>query len=280
MKAVIYARKSVETEKGESIDNQIHLCKEYGTRFGMQEFKIYKDEGFSGGNINRPSFKKMIKDAKNKSFDVLICYRIDRISRNVADFSSTLEILQSYSINFTSIKEQFDTSTPMGRAMVYISSVFAQLERETIAERIRDNMMELAKIGRWLGETQPLGYKSEMLDYIDSSGKKKKMYQLQQIPEEVETVKLIYDLYLKEKGFPAVATYLCKYNYRGKNGGEFSRTAVEQIIKNPVYVVADNKILKYFRAKGSIVCGDFNGSNGIVTYNKREKRKADNPVSD
>ncbi|WP_017413933.1 recombinase family protein [Clostridium tunisiense] len=279
MKAAIYARKSVATEKGESIDNQIQLCKEYGSRLGIKEFIIYKDEGFSGGNINRPSFKNMMKDAKEKKFNVLICYRLDRISRSVADFSSTLEELQGKNIDFISIKEQFDTSTPIGRAMVYISSVFAQLERETIAERIRDNMMELAKTGRWLGGTTPLGYKSEAVEYVDENGKNKKMYKLIEVPEEIEIVKLIYDLYLKKKGFPSVATYLCKNNYKGKTGGEFSRTSVEQIIKNPVYAIADGRIEKFFQNHGAITYGDFNGTNGVMPYNKRENGKKDKPIN-
>lgn len=83
---------------------------------------------------------------------------MDRISCNVADFSSTLDELQEYGVNFVSIKEQFDTTSPMGGAMIYIAYVFAQLERETIAERVRDNMIELAKNIQWLGGTIPLGY--------------------------------------------------------------------------------------------------------------------------
>ena len=153
-KVAIYSRKSVFTGKGESIENQIEMCKDYYNRTHNNnevEFLIYEDEGFSGGNINRPRFKELITDAKNKKFKALVCYRLDRISLNVAYFSSTLELLQDNDIEFISIKEQFDTSTPMGRAMIYIASVFAQLERETIAERVRDNMLQLARTARWLG---------------------------------------------------------------------------------------------------------------------------------
>lgn len=278
MKAAIYARKSIQTEKGESIDNQIHLCKAYSSNLGINDFIIYSDEGFSGGNIKRPKFKEMIADAKNKKFDVLICYRLDRISRNVADFSSTLELLQKNDIDFISIKEQFDTSTPMGRAMVYISSVFAQLERETIAERIKDNMLELAKTGRWLGGTSPLGFKSEPIDFVDSSGKHKRMFKLVPIAEEIALVRLIFQLYLNKRGSHAVANYLCKNHYKGKNGGEFSRNTIEQIIKNPVYVVADKAIYDYFSSLGATLCGDFKGTHGVMTYNKKEKGKKENPV--
>jgi site-specific DNA recombinase len=273
MIAAIYARKSIETDKGESIDNQIQLCKEVGIKAGVTEFIVYKDEGFSGKNTNRPRFKQMMNDARNKKFSMLICYRLDRISRNVADFSSTLELLQNHGIDFVSIKESFDTSTPMGRAMVYIASVFAQLERETIAERVKDNMLELSKTGRWLGGTPPLGFKSEPIDYKSDTDKNKKMYKLVVVPEEIEVVKLIYNLYLEKKGFPSVANYLCSHCYKGKNGGEFSRATVEQIIKNPVYTFADKAVYDYFNERNCTLCGNFNGEHGVITYNKREKGK-------
>lgn len=280
MIAAIYARKSIETDKGESIENQIRLCKEIGAKSGVTNFLYYRDEGFSGGNTNRPKFKQMMKDAKAKKFSMLICYRLDRISRNVADFSSTLEALQKYDIAFVSIKEHFDTSTPIGRAMVYIASVFAQLERETIAERVRDNMLELAKSGRWLGGTAPLGFKSEAINYKDVNGKNKRMYKLTLVPEEIGLVKLIFNLYLEKKGFPSVATYLCSHHYKGKNGGEFSQGTVEQIIKNPVYTYADKKIYEHFKNLGAVVCGDFDGKSGVITYNKREKGKKINPINE
>src|SRR3712207_3673241 len=150
------------------------MCKNYAKRIlSINEFIIYEDEGFSGSNINRPKFKELLLDVKKNKFNVLICYRLDRISRNVADFSSTLELLQSNNISFVSIKEQFDTSTPMGKAMVYIASVFAQLERETIAERIRDNMLELSKTGRWLGGQTPLGFNSKKITYFDNELKER-----------------------------------------------------------------------------------------------------------
>lgn len=280
MIAAIYARKSMETDKGESIENQIQLCKEIGIKAGVTEFLYYKDEGFSGGNTNRPKFKQMMKNAKTKKFSMLICYRLDRISRNVADFSSTLETLQKYNIDFVSIKEHFDTSTPIGRAMVYIASVFAQLERETIAERVKDNMLELAKTGRWLGGTTPLGFKSEAINYIDVNDKHKRMFKLIVIPDEIEIVNLIFNLYLEKKGFPSVAHYLCTHHYKGKNGGEFSQGTVEQIIKNPVYTYADKRLYDYFKNKGAIVCGNFDGENSIITYNKREKGKKIKPINE
>ena len=137
----IYSRKSRYTGKGESIGNQIDLCREYiRTHYGdaaAEHAVVFEDEGFSGGNLNRPDFKKMMTAAKERKIRAIVVYRLDRISRNISDFSSLIEELGRLGIDFVSIRESFDTSSPMGRAMMYIASVFSQLERETIAERIR-----------------------------------------------------------------------------------------------------------------------------------------------
>ncbi|MGL4664708.1 MAG: recombinase family protein, partial [Clostridium butyricum] len=194
IKIAIYSRKSVFTGKGESIENQIELCKNYCNTYvnsgSNLEYIIYEDEGFSGKNTNRPEFQHMIDDIKKNKIDTLICYRLDRISRNVADFSSTLELLQKYNVNFISIKERFDTSTPLGRAMIYIASVFAQLERETIAERVRDNMIQLAKSGRWLGGNIPYGFNIARKTYI-SDFKEKEFSILSPNKKELETVNFV-----------------------------------------------------------------------------------------
>lgn len=222
MIAAIYSRKSKFTGKGESIENQIQLCMDYAKNLGITEFLIYEDEGFSGGSTNRPKFQEMLQDAKNKKFNYLICYRLDRISRNVSDFSTLIEELNKLDISFISIKEQFDTSTPMGRAMMYISSVFAQLERETIAERIKDNMYELARTGRWLGGTTPLGFTSTQITYYDENMAQRKMYQLEEDPKSMNTVKLIFDKYLELKSLTKLYKYLYNAGVRGsRECGEY-----------------------------------------------------------
>ncbi len=280
IRAAIYVRKSRLSEKGESINNQIELCKKYFSNLHLEdniEFIIYQDEGFSGGNINRPEFQKLIKDVKKRRFNYLVCYKLDRISRNVADFTSTLKILEENNVNFISITEQFDTTSVMGRAMINISATFAQMERETIAERIRDNMLELSKTGRWLGGTCPLGFKSIPVVY-ESNGHKKKMYSLEVIDEEIEIVKLIYNMYIEKHSCSPIARYLCTNSIKGKNGGDFSRNTVLQILTNPVYCTADKKAFEYFKSKGSTIEGNANSSNGIMAYNKRKNGRKDNPM--
>jgi site-specific DNA recombinase len=281
VKAAIYSRKSVFTGKGDSVENQVTLCKEYAEKYleKIDEFIIYEDEGFSGGNTNRPEFQRLLKDAKQKKFGILICYRLDRISRNVADFSSTLELLQDNHIAFISIKEQFDTSTPMGKAMVYIASVFAQLERETIAERVRDNMLELAKGGRWLGGQCPLGFESEQITFFDSDYNERTLFKLSPVEDELNIVKLMFDKYHETGSIHMVLKYLLSHNVKGKNGGDFASMSVADILRNPVYVISNNKVLDYLKNKGMQTCGEPNG-NGILIYNKRNSKYKSRDVSE
>ncbi|MEG2057919.1 MAG: recombinase family protein [Romboutsia sp.] len=271
MKVAIYSRKSKFTSKGESIENQIQLCMDYGKNIGVKDFLVYEDEGFSGKNTNRPQFSKMIEDAKSKKFDTIICYRLDRISRNVADFSSLIDDLSSLGIGFISIKEQFDTTTPMGRAMMFISSVFAQLERETISERVRDNMRELAKDGKWLGGQLPLGYKNEVVNYI-SDGKERKYNILKVNDKEITLVEDIYNKFLEVRSLTKVSEYLYKQGICGKNGGTISPSMVKDILTNPIYVKSSKFTHEYFELNEIFVTGDFNGC-GYLTYGKNKNGK-------
>lgn len=283
MKAAIYSRKSKFTEEGESIENQINMCINYAKNMlNIDEYEIYEDEGFSGGTTNRPQFKKLIKDIKAKNFTHLICYRLDRISRNVADFTSTLEILNKYEVSFISIKEQFDTSSAMGRAMMNVSATFAQLERETIAERIKDNLRELSKTGRWLGGPAPLGYKSVEVENNDSSGKNRKKHILQIDQENSHIVHQVYDLFLKYKSFQSVSITLENQGIYSRTGKVFSRQLVKQMINNPVYVIADQKMIAYFKDQGCEIYKNnyINGTRGIMPYNRRDKKGRMFPIKD
>lgn len=258
MKIAIYSRKSKFTGKGESIGNQIQLCREYiSTHFpeaNNDEIFVYEDEGFSAKNLDRPQFRAMMSEAKNAPFDCIVVYRLDRISRNVGDFASLIEELNGMHTAFICIKEQFDTSTSMGRAMMNIAAVFAQLERETIAERIRDNLILLARTGRWLGGVTPLGYIGEKTEITDSEGKKRSAYKLKQVPAEIKTVKIIYEKFLEFQSMTKVVTWLIGHDIKTREGCEFRLRAVKDILKNPVYCIADKAVIDYFTELGSSVC--------------------------
>ncbi|MBB6217162.1 site-specific DNA recombinase [Anaerosolibacter carboniphilus] len=277
MKVAIYSRKSKFTGKGESTQNQIELCKEYAIKhFSIDDFVVYEDEGFSGGNTDRPEYQRMLSDAKKKKFDTLICYRLDRISRNVLDFSNTIEMLQAYNISFVSIREQFDTSTPMGRAMMYISSVFAQLERETIAERIRDNMHQLARSGRWLGGITPTGFESVSYTYQDENLSKRKAYRLSPIPEELDLIRSIYYKYLELESLTKLESWSLESHVKTRNGNNFEKSTLKMILTNPVYAVADQLLYEYFESYGADMAGpkqEFDGYHGLMVFNKHDEKK-------
>ncbi|PHV71685.1 resolvase [Sporanaerobium hydrogeniformans] len=275
----IYSRKSKFTGKGESIENQIEMGTSYAkSHFHDQDIKIvvYEDEGFTGANTDRPEFKRLMKDVANKKLNVLICYRLDRISRNVADFSSTLTTLENNNVAFISIREQFDTSTPMGRAMMYIASVFAQLERETIAERIRDNMIQLARTGRWLGGVTPLGFRSEQVITTDESGKTRKQHRLVVEPEEIKKVKLFFDKFLELGSVIKLESYLIDHAIKTKKEKYFDLTSLKFILTNPTYLTADSTSYEYFKNKGCEIyrhLSEFDGTKGIMVYNRTNQSK-------
>ncbi|MEQ2563095.1 recombinase family protein [Ventrimonas sp. CLA-AP-H27] len=281
----IYSRKSKFTGKGESIGNQVELCKEYiKVHYGEEALRdavIYEDEGFSGGNLNRPAFKEMMTAVKERKHKAIIVYRLDRISRNISDFSGLIEELSYLNVAFISIREQFDTGSPMGRAMMYIASVFSQLERETIAERIRDNMHELAKTGRWLGGTTPTGYASESVKSITVDGKTKKACKLKIIPQEIEIIKTIFDVFVETNSLTITEAELMRRRLFTKNNKHFTRFAIKAILQNPVYMIADEDAYRYFQEQGADLFSDrevFDGTYGIMAYNRTDQEKGKTTV--
>ena len=131
----IYARQSINKMDSISIETQIEEC-EKQLRKG-EKASVYFDKGYSGKNTDRPEFQRLLEDIRLGSISRVICYKLDRVSRSVLDFTMMMETFSRYKVDFVSCNEKFDTSTPMGRAMLSICIVFAQLERETIRIRTR-----------------------------------------------------------------------------------------------------------------------------------------------
>lgn len=263
----IYARKSVYSDKSDSIEAQIKICKEYAyNNYKVSLIVEYEDEGFSGANTDRPGFNNLIQDIESNKIDVLICYKIDRISRNVLDFSKTFDFLQKNKVEFVSVKEQIDTSTPLGRAMMYICSVFAQMERETTAERVKDGMIELAKSGKWAGGKAPVGFS---LKKASLNGKEHTIL----IENKAETpfLNMIYDTFLEGFTLTGLETHFRNKGIETLNGYYLSATQIHNILKNPHYVAATPEIYDFFKDKGCVMATDrdrFNGENGVIVYGR------------
>ncbi len=276
----IYSRKSKFTGKGESIGNQIELCREYirlhNGDAAADAALVFEDEGFSGGNLNRPAFQQMLSAARSHEISAIVVYRLDRISRNISDFSTLIEELSHLGVAFISIREQFDTGSPMGRAMMYIASVFSQLERETIAERIRDNMHELAKTGRWLGGNTPTGYRSESVQAVTVDGKIRKACKLKLVPEEGELVKKIYVLYAQTDSLSKTEAELLRQGVKTKTGRDFTRFSIKSILQNPVYLIADQDAYQFFIDRKADLFSakvDFDSTHGMLAYNRTDQEK-------
>lgn len=264
----IYARQSVDKKDSISIEMQIEFAKKEITDM---EYRVYQDKGYSGGNINRPEFEKMITDIKNGKINKVIVYKLDRISRSLLDFANIIELFEKHDIEFISATEKFDTSTPIGKAMLNIIMVFAQLERETIQKRIKDNYYSRGKKGFFLGGKTPYGYKK---DKITIDGKKVSV--LTKNNKEIDTLKNIFDLYAHNPSMSLgkISRYLNKKNIPAPRGGSWESTKIQRILRNPVYVKADADVYMYFKNKECVVSNnisEFTGVNACYLFGKRDR---------
>jgi len=151
----IYARQSVEREDSISVESQIELCEKEVT---SPEYMKFSDKGYSGKNTDRPDFKRMMDRIRAGDTTRVIVYRLDRISRSVLDFAELINEFQKYGVEFVSVTERFDTSTPIGKAMLMIVMIFAQLERETIQQRVVDAYRSRSRKGFYMGGRMPYGF--------------------------------------------------------------------------------------------------------------------------
>ena len=269
----IYARQSIYRADSISIETQIEDCKKE-LRLG-ERFNVYSDEGYSGKNTDRPQFQKLLEDIRKGEISKVICYKLDRVSRSVLDFSSLMEIFGQYKVDFVSRNEKFDTTTPMGRAMLHICIVFAQLERETIQQRVIDAYVDRSRKGFYMGGRVPFGFRKE--DFV-IGGKKTSHYV--PIPEEIEILKLMYSLYSHPQvSVGDVVKRLVELgikNPRDKKGC-WDKTRVGDLMKNPIYVKADMDVYEFLKNQGAIIHNspeDFIGVNGCYLYTEKgAKRK-------
>lgn len=263
-----YGRQSIDKKDSVSIETQFEKCRALCSLNDWNIYNEYYDKGFSGKDIDRPYFQKLLKDIECGHIKRVIVYRLDRISRSISDFANLLNFFQKYDVTFISATENFDTSTPLGRAMIYIIMVFAQLERETIAERITDNYYFRAKQGLFMGGNVPYGFNSKRITGND--GKKKSILEINE--EEINVVKNIYDWYLNGKS--SVRNVVEKLNTLGikpRNNRLWSTNQVSRILKRPIYTNNSPSIYNYFINTGINIVDpleNFDGKKSLTIIGK------------
>jgi len=264
----VYARQSVEKKNSISIEGQIELCQ----RSAGKELRIYQDRGYSGKNTERPAFRELLRDIRAGKIGKLYVYRLDRFSRSVADFGNLWETLRENNVEFVSVSENFDTSTPMGRAMLHIIMVFAQLERETTAERVKDNYYRRASLGAWPGGPAPYGYSNARTTNEDG----------RQVPclvpnEFSDVVRRIFRLYAEEDASLArVAKILNREGIPAARRKTWDNVALSRILHCPTYVMADEQVYLHYKGVGATVTAsaeDFDGVHGVLLVGKRDRSK-------
>ncbi len=265
----IYARQSVDKKESISIESQIELCRREVP--SDADIKVYRDKGFSGKNIKRPAFSELIDDVKAGHISKVIVYRLDRFSRSIADFGMIWKILENNNVEFVSVNEKFDTTSPIGIAMLNIIMTFAQLERQTIAERVADNYYARAKAGSWTGGPPPFGFK---LAKVTVNGK---LFSTLEPNEDIEVVKMIFKDY-SENGMSLgkLAKGLTDKGIVCGKRKAWDSVAVSRILHNPVYVRCDIQIYLYMEEKGVIienVPDDFDGERAGMLTGKRSRSK-------
>ena len=261
----IYARQSVDKKDSISIESQIEFCK-YELKGG--NCKEYTDKGYSGKNTDRPKFQELVRDIKRGLIAKVVVYKLDRISRSILDFANMMELFQQYNVEFVSSTEKFDTSTPMGRAMLNICIVFAQLERETIQKRVTDAYYSRSQRGFKMGGKAPYGFHTEPIK-MDGINTKKLVVN----PEEAANIRLMFEMYAQPTtSYGDITRYFAEQGilFHGK---ELIRPTLAQMLRNPVYVQADLDVYEFFKSQGTVIVNDvadFTGMNGCYLYQGRD----------
>jgi len=242
MRAGIYIRVSTEEQakEGFSLTAQRERLEAYAKSQGWDIVGYYTDEGVSAKDTNRPELKRMIDDIKNGRIDIVLVYRLDRLTRSVLDLYQLLEIFEKHNCKFKSATEVYDTTTAIGRLFITLVAALAQWERENLGERVRMGMAQKVREGGWHGSPPPYGY-----DYING--------ELQPNPKEAPVVKKIFDLYLSGLSDRKIAIYLNQNGIPTKMGKIWTEHRIKYILQNPLYIGALRWGVRVNREDGFIV---------------------------
>jgi DNA invertase Pin-like site-specific DNA recombinase len=253
LRCAIYTRKSTEhglEQEFNSLDVQREACEAYIKSQASQGWQAlstrYDDPAYSGGNLDRPAVRSLLADIKAGQVDVVVVYKIDRLTRSLADFAKLVETFDARSISFVAVTQQFNTTTSMGRLTLNVLLSFAQFERELASERVKDKIAASRKKGKWTGGTVPLGYEIKDRKLVINKA-------------EAETVRTIYKLYLKtgslNKLIPEldkrkIVTKRRKTEVKKYQGGiPFTYGPLAYLLKNRIYLGEIHHGGKWFKGE-------------------------------
>lgn len=272
-----YGRKSIYSDHSDSVKNQHRMNKDYVYMHfhnKVTTFLTYEDEGATGANTNRPDLKRLMKDIESGIIDFLIVYQLDRLSRDVRDFSNIYAFLEEHNVQFISVKENIDTSTPIGKAMMYVSVVFAQMERETIANRVNDNMIGLADDGWWVGGNPPSPYRR--VSIVTESGKKH--VSIEVVPEELPDFFSVINTFLDNHfSLQQLESYFKNKGIKTKSGKFYSTNQLHRLLTMPFCVPATEEVYDYYKDLGCKMSERYpremwDGKHGVMIYGRTTER--------
>ena len=263
-----YARVSTkgQAKDGNSLEAQEKALTEAGAT------KIYAD-AFTGTKTDRPEFDKLI--AEIKEGDTLVVTKLDRFARSMSQGSELVSELIEKGIKVYILNIGIMDNTPASKLIRNVFFAFAEFERDTLTERIVDNMMELAKDGRWLGGNTPMGFTVRRV--TTGSGKGKSAYSyLESLPEEKCMVQRLYEIFRTTRSIQTTAKQMNEEGFHTPSGATFNASTTRLVLRNPIYCTADKRSYNYFIEHDGNVFGDmteFDGTHGLSAYNKTDQEK-------
>ena len=220
----IYCRVSKKEQlEGYSLEEQIRICKEYIKARGYFRYRVYREKGQSGRTLNRPELQKMLYHIKEGKIDLVIVWKLNRLSRNFLDSLILISELDAINVSIISLTEKIDTSTIIGKIVLSILMGFSQIEVENLSDNIKMGLKARAKEGKWNGGITPLGYKYQGKDklIIDRN--------------EAEVIKLIFKKYIKYQSIRKVTNDLNRNKAPNRNDNRWNDCTVRYIIDNEIY---------------------------------------------
>lgn len=268
MAIIFYARKSVERINSISCETQIEYCKSAIKPEERNEKTVtIIDNGFSGGNVDRDGFQKMMKLVRQNKVSKVVVYKLDRISRSLSDFVNILQEFKEHNVEFVSSQEAFDTSSPYGELIVKILMVFAEFERTSTINRVTQAYAHRSEMGFYMGGRKPYGFELEPTVIHNIKTKK-----LNPIPSEAEQIKYIFEVYAQENvSLRRLLDILVAEDKKPLDGSNWSTSKLSSILRNPIYVKADSDVYDYYERHGVQMITDvsmFTGEYGAQLYGR------------